>query len=297
MIGAIKATFADWRTVKSRKMLQLIFEVPLETQAEVLTTLGAPMPDRDIWVALARLNPMTESEVMPVDRKPEGHSAIDTPPSSQTLGAGAEETVAVARLSRAAASSNGRTSDLDSDNAGSNPAAASNREEVMPAEGEPQQSAFDAPPSSQTLGAGAQGSSSATSLVVERNPVAPEGDENRGTCPTCHGEKRILHIYERPGGPPGNQWIDCPDCTGARAVKRAVMLCKDEQFRHWVAHQRWDGTPDDLASEYTAAEHIRNRCQIASRRDLAHDERARERFKALMTEYDLWRGRIPEQRG
>lgn len=54
---AIRATFADWRTVKTRKALQLIFEVSLEQQAEVLAILGAPMPDVDTWVAIARLKP------------------------------------------------------------------------------------------------------------------------------------------------------------------------------------------------------------------------------------------------
>lgn len=52
----ITATFADWRTVKSRKSLQLVFEVSLEQQAEVLTMLGAPMPDVQRWCAIALLN-------------------------------------------------------------------------------------------------------------------------------------------------------------------------------------------------------------------------------------------------
>lgn len=52
---AIKATFSDWRTVKSRKVLQLIFEVPLEQQAEALTMLGAPMPDDPAWCGIARI--------------------------------------------------------------------------------------------------------------------------------------------------------------------------------------------------------------------------------------------------
>lgn len=50
---AIPARYADWRPVKGRKVLQLILEVPLERQGEVLTMLGAPLPDRDIQVAIA----------------------------------------------------------------------------------------------------------------------------------------------------------------------------------------------------------------------------------------------------
>lgn len=54
--AAIRAVFAEWRMVKTRKVLALVFEVPLEQQGEVLTILGAPMPDAEIWCGIARLN-------------------------------------------------------------------------------------------------------------------------------------------------------------------------------------------------------------------------------------------------
>lgn len=50
---SIAATYTDWRTVKTRKVLQLTFEVPLEQTREVMEMLGTPMPDSDIWVAVA----------------------------------------------------------------------------------------------------------------------------------------------------------------------------------------------------------------------------------------------------
>lgn len=50
---AIKATFSTWRPVNGRKVLQLVFEVPIEQQGEVLTMLGAP---DDKWCAIAVLN-------------------------------------------------------------------------------------------------------------------------------------------------------------------------------------------------------------------------------------------------
>jgi len=53
---AIKARYADWRPVKGRKVLQVVLEVPLEQQNEVLKLLGAPLPDRDLWVAVAVLD-------------------------------------------------------------------------------------------------------------------------------------------------------------------------------------------------------------------------------------------------
>ena len=37
-------------------------------------------------------------------------------------------------------------------------------------------------------------------------------------CGTCKGDRRILHIYERPPGPPGNAWMPCPNCTQGAGV-------------------------------------------------------------------------------
>ena len=56
----IKATFSDWRPVKSRKVLQIVLEVPIEQTEEVLTRLGAPMPDQEKWVAVALLDPKAQ---------------------------------------------------------------------------------------------------------------------------------------------------------------------------------------------------------------------------------------------
>jgi len=74
----IQATFAEWRMVKGRKVLQIICEVPLEAQGEVFAALGAPMPDNDTWVAIARLKgKQTAIEQQP---EPEPHQ-IAGPPS------------------------------------------------------------------------------------------------------------------------------------------------------------------------------------------------------------------------
>jgi hypothetical protein len=54
-LTAFKATFSDWRTVKGRKQLQLIFEVPLEQQGAVLEMLGAPRPSDPAWCGIALL--------------------------------------------------------------------------------------------------------------------------------------------------------------------------------------------------------------------------------------------------
>lgn len=52
----IQADYVDWRTVKGRKSLQLIFEVDLARQTEVLGYLGAPRSDASIPCAIALLD-------------------------------------------------------------------------------------------------------------------------------------------------------------------------------------------------------------------------------------------------
>ena len=59
----ISASFSDWRPVKSRKVLQLIFEVPVEQTEKVLNTLGAPMPHEDNWCAIAVLTEEARSSM------------------------------------------------------------------------------------------------------------------------------------------------------------------------------------------------------------------------------------------
>ncbi len=88
--AAIRAVFSEWRMVKTRKVLALIFEVPLEQQAEVLTMLGAPMPDAEIWCAIARLNSAV-SENPQEGEKPSAASQrgkeryLESTPSQQAL--------------------------------------------------------------------------------------------------------------------------------------------------------------------------------------------------------------------
>lgn len=53
--AAISGVFADYRLVKTRGVLQLVVEVPVERQAEVFAALGYPMPGEEKPVAVARL--------------------------------------------------------------------------------------------------------------------------------------------------------------------------------------------------------------------------------------------------
>lgn len=62
----IKATFADFKIIRGRKVAQLCFEVPLEAADEALGSLGGlPRPDSEKWfgiVALDLSKPASEPE-------------------------------------------------------------------------------------------------------------------------------------------------------------------------------------------------------------------------------------------
>lgn len=53
--AAIRATFSTYRHVPTRKVIQLVLEVPEEHQQAVFAALGYPLTGVDHWVAVARL--------------------------------------------------------------------------------------------------------------------------------------------------------------------------------------------------------------------------------------------------
>jgi hypothetical protein len=90
----IEAEYVEWKMVKTRSSLQLIFEVPLERQEQVMRALGVPMPNVSSPVAIARLVPASErSNVVQIEdhRPPEDMPLDDEPhkpprPLSQVAG-------------------------------------------------------------------------------------------------------------------------------------------------------------------------------------------------------------------
>lgn len=52
----IQADYANWRPVQGRKVLQLIFEVPIEQTADVMNKLGTPTSGESRWCAIALLD-------------------------------------------------------------------------------------------------------------------------------------------------------------------------------------------------------------------------------------------------
>lgn len=59
---AFKATYANFKNVQSRKVLQIILEVPIELATQVFDVLGMPNAHESSWVAVAKLQQPKEGE-------------------------------------------------------------------------------------------------------------------------------------------------------------------------------------------------------------------------------------------
>jgi hypothetical protein len=56
MTAAFRATYSDFKLVRTRKVVQIVLEVPLEQSNAVLDVLGGmPDPSKESWVGVARL--------------------------------------------------------------------------------------------------------------------------------------------------------------------------------------------------------------------------------------------------
>ncbi len=75
--AAFRATYSDWRIVKGRKVVQVVFELPLESADEAYQVLGGmPIAAHEAWCAIARLD---ERKVIETDARSTG-STTETPP-------------------------------------------------------------------------------------------------------------------------------------------------------------------------------------------------------------------------
>ena len=54
-LATLHGTYADFKLVKTRSVVQVIIEIPIERSDEVHDVLGLPHPSEEKWVALARL--------------------------------------------------------------------------------------------------------------------------------------------------------------------------------------------------------------------------------------------------
>ena len=87
--AVISGSFADYRLVKSRSVLQLVIEIAVEQQESAFRALGYPMPGTEIPVAVARLTASPQPERMGLgtasntDTSPKQRRPFHTLPLSQ----------------------------------------------------------------------------------------------------------------------------------------------------------------------------------------------------------------------
>ncbi len=68
---AIRATYSDLKLVKTRKVVQLIFEIPIEAADHAIKVLGGlPRPDAETWVAIAPITEEAATRTPPPAEKP-----------------------------------------------------------------------------------------------------------------------------------------------------------------------------------------------------------------------------------
>lgn len=57
MTAPLAATYSDLKFIRTRKVCQLVLEIPIEQAGQVVDLLGAPNPAEEVWCAVARLDP------------------------------------------------------------------------------------------------------------------------------------------------------------------------------------------------------------------------------------------------
>lgn len=80
--AAFRACYSDFKLVKTRGVVQLVFEVPLsEADAAYQVVGGMPDPGADRWFAIARLNTGADSDPLP-PVAPVREADVSGPPSA-----------------------------------------------------------------------------------------------------------------------------------------------------------------------------------------------------------------------
>lgn len=87
MTAAFKATYSDWKLVKTRQVVQIVFEVPLAEADSAYELLGGmPAPATERWFGIAALRSPEPVKPQPVPDKPQAGAKRDwrdIPPSQQ----------------------------------------------------------------------------------------------------------------------------------------------------------------------------------------------------------------------
>lgn len=95
--AAFKACYSEWRMIKTRATVQLVFEIPIEQADAAYQALGGmPIAAKEVWCGIARLaqpasprDPVPPTSSPPVGNKP-GRSAQPTVPTEQIVRADKE---------------------------------------------------------------------------------------------------------------------------------------------------------------------------------------------------------------
>lgn len=69
-MSAFAGTYSDLRFIKSRKVAQVVIEMPIEDANRFLSAFGAPDPANEVWCAIARLNNAPETDDTDEPEKP-----------------------------------------------------------------------------------------------------------------------------------------------------------------------------------------------------------------------------------
>ena len=78
--AAFQATYSDWKLIKTRKVVQIVFEVPVEKAGLAYEVLnGMPNFGSEVWCAVARLQQPKESAAQPRPSPDESPSAGGAP--------------------------------------------------------------------------------------------------------------------------------------------------------------------------------------------------------------------------
>lgn len=78
MSTAFKATYSDWKLVKTRQVVQIVFEVPLaEADAAYELLGGMPAPASERWFGIAALRGSEPAKPQPVPDKPQAGAKRD----------------------------------------------------------------------------------------------------------------------------------------------------------------------------------------------------------------------------
>lgn len=113
--------------------------------------------------------------------------------------------------------------------------------------------------------------------------IAPLGLDAPIAQPAEHRPRKAEEPRSSRGGGAPESWKNL-----GPLAQSAILICKEPAFRMFVADRITLATAESTEEE--AANYIKERCQITSRKELDTDDGGRERFGALMAEYREWRG-------